>query len=80
MVDVMHRVGPGVEVSAPLTDGYAEILTPEAMAFLASLHRAFDETGFLERLTGLDKLAEEGEAALEDMEVEWDEDDEDGLM
>lgn len=46
----------------------------------AMLHRAFDETGFLERLTGLDKLAEEGEAAMEDLEVEWDEDEEDGMM
>ena len=43
----------------------------------AMLHRAFDEPGFLERLTGLNKLAEEGEQALEDLEVEWDDENED---
>jgi ubiquitin-like modifier-activating enzyme ATG7 len=39
------------------------------------LLRAFNEEGYLEKLTGLDKLYEEGEAALES--VDWDED-EDG--
>ncbi|KAG8932462.1 Autophagy protein 7 [Tulasnella sp. 418] len=38
------------------------------------LLRAFGETGYLEKLTGLDKLYNEGEAALEN--VDWDEDDE----
>jgi ubiquitin-like modifier-activating enzyme ATG7 len=36
--------------------------------------KAFNETGYLEALTGLDKLYDEGEAALED--VDWDEEDE----
>jgi ubiquitin-like modifier-activating enzyme ATG7 len=36
--------------------------------------QAFNEPGYLEKLTGLDKLAEEGEQALADLEVEWDED------
>ncbi|THH04091.1 hypothetical protein EW145_g5776 [Phellinidium pouzarii] len=36
------------------------------------LLRAFNETGYLETLTGLDKLHDEGEAALES--VDWDDD------
>ncbi|KIM80534.1 hypothetical protein PILCRDRAFT_789269 [Piloderma croceum F 1598] len=36
--------------------------------------QAFNEPGYLEKLTGLDKLYDEGEAALEN--VDWDEDDE----
>jgi ubiquitin-like modifier-activating enzyme ATG7 len=36
--------------------------------------QAFNEPGYLEKLTGLDKLYDEGEAALET--VDWDEDDE----
>jgi len=36
--------------------------------------QAFDGPGYLEELTGLDKLYDEGEAALET--VDWDEDDE----
>lgn len=41
------------------------------------LLRAFNEPGYLEKLTGLDKLYDEGEAALES--VDWeDEDEEDG--
>jgi ubiquitin-like modifier-activating enzyme ATG7 len=39
----------------------------------AMLLRAFNEDKFLEQLTGLDKLYEEGEAALE--QVDWDESD-----
>ena len=35
------------------------------------LLKAFNETGFLESLTGLDKLHAEGEQALE--AVDWDE-------
>jgi ubiquitin-like modifier-activating enzyme ATG7 len=35
--------------------------------------KAFNEPGYLESLTGLDKLYDEGEAALE--AVDWDEDD-----
>src|SRR5579883_2004712 len=35
--------GPaGVEITGAMTPEYAEILTPEALAFVASLHRAFD--------------------------------------
>jgi ubiquitin-like modifier-activating enzyme ATG7 len=37
------------------------------------LLQAFNEQGYLEKLTGLDKLYDEGEAALE--AVDWDEDD-----
>lgn len=37
------------------------------------LLKAFNETGYLEQLTGLDQLHDEGEAALES--VDWDEDD-----
>jgi malate synthase len=33
--------GPGIEISAPITPEYAEILTPDAMAFVARLQRAF---------------------------------------
>ena len=32
----------GVEIKAPLGPGYGEILTPEALALVAKLHRAFD--------------------------------------
>jgi len=32
----------GVEVTGPITDGYDRILTPEALEFLAGLHRLFD--------------------------------------
>lgn len=40
------------------------------------LLQAFNDTAYLERLTGLDKLHEEGKAALEALEsVDWDEDD-----
>jgi malate synthase len=34
---------PGVEVLAPISESYAEILTPEAVAFLADLQRTFNE-------------------------------------
>ena len=36
------------------------------------LRQAFNEQGFLEKLTGLDELHKEGEAAFES--VDWDED------
>jgi ubiquitin-like modifier-activating enzyme ATG7 len=39
------------------------------------LLKVFNELGFLETLTGLDKLHEEGEAALE--AVDWEEEGED---
>src|SRR5688500_18531313 len=44
----------GVEITGPIGDRYDEILTPEAVEFLALLHRTF--TG--ERLRLLDKRAE----------------------
>lgn len=40
------------------------------------LLRAFNETGYLEALTGLDKLYDEGDKALES--VDWEEEDEEG--
>ncbi len=43
MVAVMQKAEPGVDVFAPVPDEYARILTREALGFLASLHRAFDE-------------------------------------
>ncbi|MEF3274544.1 MAG: malate synthase A [Chloroflexus sp.] len=33
---------PGVTITAPITPEYAEILTPEALEFLATLHRRFN--------------------------------------
>jgi len=33
--------GPGIQISASITPDYAEILTPDAMAFVARLQRAF---------------------------------------
>jgi len=33
---------PGVEILAPISDSYAEILTPEAVAFLVDLQRTFN--------------------------------------
>ncbi|MBX6395676.1 MAG: malate synthase A, partial [Alicyclobacillaceae bacterium] len=38
------QVPPGVEILAPVTPEYAEILTPEALAFLAELERRFGPT------------------------------------
>jgi malate synthase len=35
------QYGPGIEISARVTPEYAEILTPEAVAFAAKLQRAF---------------------------------------
>jgi malate synthase len=34
---------PGVQISAPITESYAEILTPEAVAFIVNLHRTFNQ-------------------------------------
>ncbi|MEO6966525.1 MAG: malate synthase A [Acidobacteriaceae bacterium] len=34
---------PGVEIHAPVPESYAEILTPEAIAFVADLQRTFNE-------------------------------------
>ena len=41
------------------------------------LLQAFNESDYLEKLTGLDKLHEEGEAALE--AVDWDEEGDDDM-
>ncbi len=41
----MHRTGPlpqNVVILGPLTPAFAQILTPEALAFVAKLHRAFE--------------------------------------
>jgi malate synthase len=35
------RYGPGIEITGRITPAYAEILTPEALAFAARLQRAF---------------------------------------
>jgi malate synthase len=37
----VRNYGPGIEVTGPVSEAYAEILTPEAMAFAARLQRAF---------------------------------------
>lgn len=42
------------------------------------LLRACNEAGYLEALTGLDKLHDEGDAALED--VEWADEEDEGDM
>ena len=34
--------GPGIEITAPISADFATILTPEAMALVAKLHRAFE--------------------------------------
>ena len=36
-----RQYGPGIAISRPVTAAYAEILTPEAIAFIARLQRAF---------------------------------------
>ena len=41
------------------------------------LLHAFNETGYLEKLTGLDQLHAEGQAALENVDWDVDEDDDD---
>jgi malate synthase len=38
----MSTYAEGIEIKAPITPEFAEILTPEAMNFVAKLHRAFD--------------------------------------
>ena len=39
---VLHNLPAGVALTAPLHPGFDEILTPEALAFIAKLHREFD--------------------------------------
>ncbi len=36
-----RRIGPGIEITGRITPDYAQILTPEAVAFAAKLQRAF---------------------------------------
>ena len=57
-----HIVLPSQVLKAYKTQGFKMML------------QAFNEPGYLEKLTGLDKLYDEGEAALET--VDWDEEDE----
>ncbi|MGX1307627.1 malate synthase [Amorphus suaedae] len=46
MANAEHAQSPveGVELKAPLGPRFDEVLTPEALAFLADLHRTFDHT------------------------------------
>ena len=37
------RFGPGIEITGRITPEYAQILTPEAVAFAARLQRAFGD-------------------------------------
>src|SRR6478609_10908014 len=37
----IRQYGPGIAISGSVTGAYAEILTPEALAFAARLQRAF---------------------------------------
>jgi malate synthase len=39
-----YRCPEGVEINGQFTREFAEILTPEAIAFLTKLHRKFDAT------------------------------------
>jgi len=48
-----------------------QVLKAYEMQGFAMLLRAFNETGFLESVTGLDKLHAEGEQAME--AVDWEE-------
>jgi malate synthase len=38
-----HQFGPGIEITGRITPDYAQILTPEAVAFTAKLQRAFGD-------------------------------------
>jgi malate synthase len=39
----MHKItSPGVELTAPLSERYAALLTPDALDFVVTLHRAFN--------------------------------------
>jgi len=39
---IMHTTPTGVEIKAPVTPEFADILTPQALAFVATLHRGFE--------------------------------------
>ena len=53
----------GVEVLGPLAEGYAEILSPDALAFLAELERRFGPTrqDLLARRREVDRRLQAGE-------------------
>jgi hypothetical protein len=53
---------------------YTQVLKAYETQGFSMLLEAFNDTKYLERLTGLDQLHIEGEAALES--VDWDNDDE----
>jgi malate synthase len=38
----MSTLPSGIQITAPVTDEFTQILTPEALAFVATLHRAFE--------------------------------------
>lgn len=40
----IEQINEGVAINAPIKDSYRKILTPEATAFLALLHRTFNNT------------------------------------
>lgn len=40
----IETINDGVAINAPIKDSYRKILTPEATAFLALLHRTFNST------------------------------------
>ncbi|MCL6632263.1 MAG: malate synthase A [Alicyclobacillus herbarius] len=44
MLETAYRCPAGVTVQGPYTEAFAEILTPEALAFVAGLHRRFERT------------------------------------
>src|SRR5258708_40027949 len=56
------RYGPGIEIAGRMTDAYAEILTPEALAFTARLQRAFGErrSGLLARRSERQRTLDRG--------------------
>jgi malate synthase len=41
IVDTVATAGPAIRITGPLDEGFEEILTPEAIAFLAELHHRF---------------------------------------
>lgn len=72
----MHRMQRGGErlttrKSLKVLIGSLQVLRTYEQEGIAMIQRACNEQGYLEALTGLDKLHSEGEAALES--VEWDE-------
>ena len=43
-MDTIHNLPAGLAINAPVTPEYAQILTPEALAFFATLARKFEPT------------------------------------